>query len=68
MTPSLVEPSQRNSHYGQNHAQYLVDLHDNKATFDFCGGMMFQLVLTDMLRDHLVKVAEGKGDMSTSAS
>merc|ERR1740139_878066 len=33
---------------------------------------MFQLVLTDMLRDHLVKVAEGegegKGDTSTSAS
>jgi len=31
---------------------------------------MFQLVLTDMLRDHLVKVAEGegKGDTSTSTS
>jgi len=40
-----------------NVAQYLVDLHDSKATFDFCGGMLFQLVLTDKLREHLVKVS-----------
>ncbi len=56
---SLVEPSQRDANYGKNIAQYLVDLHDNKATFDFCGGMMFQLVLTDRLRNHLVGVASG---------
>jgi hypothetical protein len=40
-----------------NMAQYLVDLHDAQATFDFCGGMMFQLVLTDKLRNHLAQVA-----------
>jgi hypothetical protein len=41
----LFVPSERRSHYNadSNVAQYLVDLHDNKATFDFCGGMMFQL-------------------------
>jgi hypothetical protein len=33
-------------------ANYLVNLHDNKETFDFCGGMLFQLVLTDALREH----------------
>ena len=32
---------------------YLVDLHEKKAVFDFCGGMMFQLVLTDALVDKL---------------
>ena len=30
-------------------AQYLLDLHHAKATFDFCGGMMFQLELTPAL-------------------
>ena len=29
--------------------RYLVDLHDGNAVFDFCGGMMFQLVLSDKL-------------------
>ena len=51
---SLVEPSERDTKYGDNMAQYLVDLHDAKATFDFCGGMMFQLVLSDALRSHLL--------------
>lgn len=55
-TPSyLVEPKERDAHYNDNVAQYLVDLHDNKATFDFCGGMMFQLVLSEKLRAHLLK-------------
>lgn len=54
---SLVEPTERDSRYGGDIAQYLVDLHDNKATFDFCGGMMFQLSLSDKLRNHLVNVA-----------
>mmetsp|Transcript_5459 Transcript_5459/g.8883 ORF Transcript_5459/g.8883 Transcript_5459/m.8883 type:complete len:297 (-) Transcript_5459:10-900(-) len=58
----LYDPAQRDARYGSplNVAQYLVDLHDAKATFDFCGGMMFQLVLTDKLRDDLVKVAEAE--------
>jgi hypothetical protein len=51
-----VDPAKRDAQYGKNVAQYLVDLHDAKATFDFCGGMLFQLVLTDKLRDHLVAV------------
>ena len=54
---SLVEPSERDSKYGPNIAQYLIDLHDNKATFDFCGGMMFQLMLTDALYAHLKRAA-----------
>ncbi len=33
-----------------------------KAPFDFCGGMMFQLVLTDKLREHLASVADGAGE------
>lgn len=36
-----------------NWARYLVDCNDAKATFDFCGGMMFQLVLSDKLRSRL---------------
>ncbi|KAL3939426.1 MAG: hypothetical protein SGBAC_005849 [Bacillariaceae sp.] len=54
---ALYSPSARDERYGSNIAQYLVDLHDSKATFNFCGGMMFQLVLTDKLRDHLDEVA-----------
>lgn len=50
----LFEPAKRDAHYGTNTAQYLVDLHDSKATFDFCGGMLFQLVLSEKLRTHLV--------------
>lgn len=56
----LYEPTKRDVHYGKNVAQYLLDLHDAKATFDFCGGMMFQLVLSDMLKAHLSKVANGE--------
>lgn len=53
----LFMPAERDSHYGSNIAQYLVDLHDSKTTFNFCGGMMFQLVLSDKLREYLVDVA-----------
>mmetsp|Transcript_21455 Transcript_21455/g.25890 ORF Transcript_21455/g.25890 Transcript_21455/m.25890 type:complete len:244 (+) Transcript_21455:90-821(+) len=61
MPAHLIDPAQRDDHYGQprNVAQYLVDLHDCNGVFDFCGGMKFQLVLTDKLRDYLVKVASG---------
>jgi hypothetical protein len=53
----MYVPADRDAHYGSNTAQYLVDLHDSKATFNFCGGMMFQLVLSDKLRKHLGEVA-----------
>ena len=43
--------------YDGNLAQYLVHLHDSRAAFDFCGGMLFQLVLSDKLRSHLSEVA-----------
>lgn len=59
VSEALVQPSQRDEKYGKNIAQYLVDLHDSKATFDFCGGMMFQLSLSSKLRDHLLSVADG---------
>jgi len=54
-------PTERDEMYRGNVAQYLVDLHDARGTFDFCGGMMFQLVLSDKLRAHLAEVAEGGG-------
>ena len=55
----LYDPAARDARYGapQNVAQYLVDLHDARACFSFCGGMMFQLVLSDDLRRHLHSVA-----------
>jgi len=51
----FYEPSARDSIYNGKTAQYLVDMHDNKATFDFCGGLMFQLELSEALRNHLVE-------------
>jgi len=54
---SLIEPSQRDTEYGPNTAQYLLDLHESKATFDFCGGMMFQLMLSDKLKNHFENVS-----------
>ena len=53
----LYDPKARDDFYDGNVAQYLVDLHDKKGTFDFCGGMMFQLVLSDKLRTHLEGIA-----------
>ncbi len=66
MSSILLEPSKRDSEYGNNVAKYLVDLHDSEATFDFCGGMMFQLMLTEQLRDYLVKVASDDHTSSLS--
>lgn len=56
---ALYDPVARDAAYTGNAAQYLVDLHDNRATFDFCGGMMFQFVLSDKLRARLAGVAGG---------
>ena len=63
----LRDPKSRDSCFGSfsdggngNVAQFLVDLHDNKGIFDFCGGMPFQLVLTEKLRGHLARVAAGE--------
>ena len=50
---ALENPTCRDRDYADNAARYLVDLHEKKAVFDFCGGMMFQLVLTDALVDKL---------------
>jgi len=59
---TLHEPSTREAQYGANVAKYLVDIHDSKGVFDFCGGMMFQLVLSEKLRSHLAEAASsGKG-------
>lgn len=62
MAPSLIEPQKRDVEYGSNVARYLIDLHDAEGTFDFCGGMMFQLVLSDKLRQHLESVASANKD------
>lgn len=59
----FYEPAERDAHYGRplNAAQYMIDLHDAKVPFDFCGGMMFQLMLSAKLRSHLGQVAKGDG-------
>jgi hypothetical protein len=53
---ALYDPAARDAKYQGNWAQYMVDLHDSRATFDFCGGMMFQLVLSEKLRARLAAV------------
>lgn len=55
----LHDPATREEKYKGNTAQYLVDLHDQRSVFDFCGGMLFQLILSDKLRSHLAGVADG---------
>ena len=71
MLPGAPTPTQlyaadaRQTRYGANVARYLVDIHDHPpgATFNFCGGMMFGLVLSDALRSHLATVAaNGESD------
>ena len=58
----LYNPTERDECYNGNIAQYLLDLNDEGATFNFCGGMMFQLVLTDKLKSHLQSVASSSDD------
>ncbi len=58
---AIYDPTVRDETYQGNFARYVVDLHDSKATFNFCGGMMFQLVLSDKLRARLSAAASGKG-------
>ena len=41
-TMPLTDPKTRVGDYDGRLAQYLVDLHDANACFNFCGGMMFQ--------------------------
>ena len=63
MYPALYDPAQRDAKYGGNIAQYLVDCHDTPGvTFNFCGGMMFGLVLSPALREHLEEVAAAGPD------
>ena len=50
----------------RNMAQVLVELHDARQVFDFCGGMLFQLVLSDKLRSRLAAVASS-GDAAHTA-
>jgi len=54
----LYNPTERDEYYQGNVAQYLLDLHDEGATFNFCGGMMFQLVLSEKLQTHLKSVVD----------
>ena len=59
MEPALFVGADRAAKYGGNHAQYLLDLDANTATtFNFCGGMMFGVSLSQRMRDHLGEVAE----------
>eukprot|EP00418_Pyrodinium_bahamense_P008911 CAMPEP_0179103918 /NCGR_PEP_ID=MMETSP0796-20121207/48178_1 /TAXON_ID=73915 /ORGANISM="Pyrodinium bahamense, Strain pbaha01" /LENGTH=242 /DNA_ID=CAMNT_0020801845 /DNA_START=1 /DNA_END=729 /DNA_ORIENTATION=+ len=56
----LIDPKARDARYGSplNVAQYLVDLHDSRAVFNFCGCLMFQLSLSPRLKEHLARVAQ----------
>ena len=64
MPAHLHDVVARDAHYGSggdapiNTAQYLLDL-DTGATLNFCGGMMFGLALSPMLRQHLHDVSKG---------
>jgi len=59
--PHHLDPSSRDARYGRppamRIAQYLVDLHDAGAVFNFCGCLLFQLQLSAKLREHLAAVA-----------
>jgi hypothetical protein len=57
-TTALYEPTQRDEKYKGNWAQYILDAHNARATFNFCGGMMFQLVLSKRLKKHLKHVVD----------
>ena len=65
MTSKLYEPMARISSYQKNPARFLLDLNDNRGTFDFCGGMMFQLVLTDKLKKRLTELSDDHPDQPT---
>merc|ERR1712166_366035 len=58
MATELHLPTTRRGQYDGKMSQYLIDLHDSHAVFDFCGGMMFQLVLTDKLRTQLASIEQ----------
>ena len=72
MPEHLHDVSSRDERYGAigtdgaNVARYLLDLDDApETTFNFCGGMMFGLVLSDALRAHLTEVAaRGSADVA----
>lgn len=61
---SLINPEEVRSTYGSNVAKYLIDLHDAETTFDFCGGMMFQLMLSNRLYNYLKQIAASTEDFS----
>ena len=61
---AVYDPSERDTVYQGNYAQYLVDLDHAQATFNFCGGMMFQLSLSSMLKEYLSNIALESADLS----
>lgn len=63
MAAQLHDPDARDAHYGRNIAQCLVDMSNGKQIFNFCGGLPFQLVLSEKLKAHLASVSKG-GDGS----
>ena len=60
----LYQPAARDKQYQGNFAQYLVDLHDANATFDFCGGMM----CTQTRGSYCAQYIPQAGTISTHAS
>ena len=54
----LYTPAVRQNVYAGNYAQYLLDLSDSRATFDFCGGMFFEFTLSASLRSRLAAAAK----------
>jgi len=65
----LYDATKRRQFYQQNIAQFLVDLSDSRATFDFCGGMMFEFKLSDKLRARLLGVSsEGSASLQPTVA
>jgi hypothetical protein len=66
---NICVPSVRDKIYGRSRdqldlAKYLLDLHNSKAVFNFCGSLLFQLSLTPRLQLHLTAVANAQSGTS----
>jgi hypothetical protein len=61
-SPHLNIPAERDKHYGHplKVHQYLLDLHENRAVFNFCGSIMFELALSPKLKEFLQDIGQQK--------
>lgn len=66
-TAEDVEIQRQQKPESHNKNQWLLDLHDSQAVFDFCGGLYFQLVLSQKLRDYLARTDDDNEDDTTTS-